>query len=171
MDTSTIFGSFGLPPACVRTARRQWIDRLDEQPMDFYLRQLEPALLAARTATATFVGTSTENLVFVDNATYGMNVVAHSFALRENDEVLISDHEYGAVNRIWQRACDRAGAKLVVARLPEKFESHDQVVDSCLAGVTDKTRLLVVRIEHSPQPKPPYPPHIGRPAPTGETAT
>ena len=42
-------GSFGLPPDCVRSTRRKWIDRLDEQPMDFYLRQLEPALLAART--------------------------------------------------------------------------------------------------------------------------
>ncbi len=137
-------GSFGLQPNCVRYARRGWIDRLDEQPMDFYLRQMESAMLEARVSVAEFVGTSTDRLVFVDNATYGMNVVAHSFVLRAGDEVLINDHEYGAVHRIWQRACDRNGAKLVSLTLPERFESQDQIVDALVAGATDRTRLLIV---------------------------
>ncbi|MFT7632822.1 MAG: isopenicillin-N epimerase [Mariniblastus sp.] len=137
-------GSFGLQPNCVRLARRGWIDRLDEQPMDFYLRQMEDAMLQARQTVAAFVGTTAENLVFVDNATYGMNVVARSFSLKPDDEVIINDHEYGAVHRIWQRACDESGATLVVAKLPERFESHDQIVD-CLTGhATARTRLLVV---------------------------
>jgi isopenicillin-N epimerase len=137
-------GSFGLAPNQVRYARRDWIERLDEQPMDFYLRQLEPALMAARCRVAEFAGTEKENLVFVENATYGMNVVARSFELMANDEVLINDHEYGAVQRIWQRECERVGAKLICVDLPERFESSDQIVETLLAGVTDKTRLLIV---------------------------
>ncbi len=137
-------GSFGLQPNSVRYARRGWIDRLSEQPMDFYLRQMEDAMLSARQATAKFVGTSADNLVFVDNATYGMNVVAKSFALKAGDEVLINDHEYGAVHRIWQRACDEVGAKLVCAVLPDRFESADQIVDTLVGHATDRTRLLIV---------------------------
>jgi isopenicillin-N epimerase len=137
-------GSFGLQPNRVRYARRAWIDRLDEQPMDFYLRQMESAMHDARVTIADFVGTSAENLVFVDNATYAMNVVANSFVLRSGDEVLINDHEYGAVHRIWQRACDQAGAKLVCVSLPERFESADQIVDTLLAGSSEKTRLLII---------------------------
>lgn len=137
-------GSFGLQPNCVRYARRGWIDRLDEQPMDFYLRQMESALLAARGSVAELVGTTVDNLVFVDNATYGMNVVANSLSLSAGDEVLINDHEYGAVHRIWQRACDQVGAKLVCVTLPERFESATQIVEALISGTSDKTRLLIV---------------------------
>jgi isopenicillin-N epimerase len=143
-------GSFGLPPDAVRYARRQWINQLDEQPMDFYLRQLEPALLEAKTRVAKFLGTNRRNLIFVDNATYGMNVVANSFQLGSGDEVLINNHEYGAVKRIWQRKCDRVGAKLFCVELPERFESPDQIVNALLSGTTDKTKLLIVSHITSP---------------------
>ena len=73
-----------------------------------------------------------------------MNVVTTSFQLKPNDEVLINDHEYGAVHRTWQRACDRAGAKLICATLPASFESAEQVIKSLTDCVTDKTRLLIV---------------------------
>ncbi len=137
-------GSFSPPPNCVRYARRGFIDRLDENPMDFYLRQMEELLLSARESLANFVGTEVGNLVFVDNATYAMNVVAKSFPLSAGDEVLINNHEYGAVHRIWERKCDELGAKKVTCNLPVKIESEQQVIDSLLAGVTDKTRLLVI---------------------------
>lgn len=137
-------GSFGLAPNQVRYARQKWIDRLDQQPMDFYLRQLEPALLSARHCVAEFVGTTSENLVFVDNATYGMNVVADSFQLDTNDEVLVNDHEYGAVGRIWQRKCERVGAKVVSVDLPDRFESQEEIVDALLAGATNRTRIIIV---------------------------
>ena len=74
-------GSFGLQPNLVRHNRRSWIDRLDEQPMDFYLRKMESALFEARTAIAEFIGTSPANLVLIDNATYAMNIVAKQFLL------------------------------------------------------------------------------------------
>jgi isopenicillin-N epimerase len=137
-------GSFGLQPNVVRHNRRGWIDRLDEQPMDFYLRQMESALFEARASIAKFVGTSAANLVLIDNATYAMNIVANSFSLNPGDEVLINDHEYGAVHRIWQRACDAAGAKLVSATLPDSFESKEQILDCLTQSATSKTRLLVV---------------------------
>ncbi|MDA7902753.1 aminotransferase class V-fold PLP-dependent enzyme [Mariniblastus sp.] len=137
-------GSFGLQPNLVRYNRRSWIDRLDEQPMDFYLRQMESALFEARTSIAEFIGTNPANLVLIDNATYAMNIVANSFSLNPGDEVLINDHEYGAVHRIWQRACDRSGAKLVSATLPDSFESKDQIVDCLIQAATNKTRLVVV---------------------------
>lgn len=137
-------GSFGLQPNVVRHHRRGWIDRLDEQPMDFYLRQMESALYEARASLAKFVGTSAANLVLIDNATYAMNIVANSFSLNPGDEVLINDHEYGAVHRIWQRACDAAGARLVSAILPDSFESKEQIVDCLTQSATSKTRLLVV---------------------------
>jgi len=137
-------GSFGPPPVCVQQARRAWSDRLDEQPMDFFVRQLEPALLDARKKLAEFVGTDAGNLVFVENATFAMNVVASNFVLQPGDEVLTNNHEYGAVQRIWKRACERANADLVIAQLPLQIETPEQIIEAIFAKVTSRTRLLVV---------------------------
>jgi isopenicillin-N epimerase len=137
-------GSFGPPPEPVRETRRQWIRRLDEQPMDFFVRELEPAWHAARTKLAGFVGAPPSDLIFVENATVGMNIVADSFPLAAGDEVLLTDHEYGAVQRIWQRACEKSGATLKTAILPLPFRTAEETTAAAMHAVTDRTRLVVV---------------------------
>src|SRR5687767_3271634 len=107
-------GSFGPPPRPVREARQKWQDALDCQPMDFFVRQFEPAWIAARERLARSVGVPPSDLIFVENATVGMNVVADSFPLAAGDEVLLTDHEYGAVERTWRRACAKAGAAVKI---------------------------------------------------------
>lgn len=143
-------GSFGPSPSPVREVRRNYIDALDCQPMDFYVRQFEPLLLEARQKLGDFLGTARKNIVFAENATFAMNVVADSFPLREGDEVLLNDHEYGAVMRIWERKCARTGATVKVVPLPERIESAQQVVDSLVAGITPRTRLTIVSEITSP---------------------
>ncbi|QDU95096.1 aminotransferase class V-fold PLP-dependent enzyme [Lignipirellula cremea] len=143
-------GSFGPSPDVVRQAQSEWTELLESQPMDFFVRTLEPAMTAAMQALAEFVGAAPENMVFSENATFAMNEVAHSFELSPGDEVLLNDHEYGAVRRIWQAACDRAGAVLNVAQLPQPLESKEQLVDAIFAAVTPRTRLLVVSHITSP---------------------
>jgi isopenicillin-N epimerase len=144
-------GSFGPTPRAVRECQLGWQERLASQPMDFFVRNYEPAWLAARKRLAEFVGTNAENLVFTENSTAAMNAVANSFPLRSEDEVLLTDHEYGAVLRIWQRACRAAAAaEPRIARLPTNFESADQVVDAIFSAATQRTRLLVVSHITSP---------------------
>ncbi|MHB9078524.1 MAG: aminotransferase class V-fold PLP-dependent enzyme [Pirellulaceae bacterium] len=144
-------GSFGPPPNVVRAARQAWQLQLDCQPMDFYVRRLDELWLATRGQLAAFVGTSPDKLVFVENATMAMNIVAANFPLTARDHVVLTDHEYGAVRRIWARACRRAGAdEPLTARLPERFESPEEVVDAIFAAVTSRTRLLIVSHITSP---------------------
>ena len=137
-------GSFGPSPECVRLARRQWIDQLDCQPMDFYVREFEKHVWNAREATASFVGTTPENLVFAENATAAMNVIARSFRLEPGEEILSNNHEYGAVHRIWERKCGETGAALKICRLPDRFESAEQIVDSIAESLTPQTRLVIL---------------------------
>ena len=79
-----------------------------------------------------------------------MNIVADSFPLSSGDEVLSNNHEYGAVHRIWDRACQNHGARHVVAELPSVIETDDQVVEAIFSRVTPRTRLLVVSHITSP---------------------
>ncbi|HEY3395104.1 MAG TPA: aminotransferase class V-fold PLP-dependent enzyme, partial [Lacipirellulaceae bacterium] len=144
-------GSFGPTPRAVRACQLEWQQRMTSQPMDFFVRQFEPAWLESRKRLAAFAGTAADNLVFVENATAGMNVVAATMRLQPGDEVLLTDHEYGAVERIWRRACQTAGAaEPVIAQLPCQLESADQVVDAIFRSATERTRLLVVSHITSP---------------------
>jgi isopenicillin-N epimerase len=143
-------GSFGPSPRTVLAARQHWLEQLESEPMDFFVRRLEEHLDHARERLGAFVGTAGKNLVFVENATYGMNLAARSIALAAEDEVVATDHEYGAVQRIWRQKCHGAGAALRLARLPDQFASSEEVVEALFAAVTPRTRLIVVSHVTSP---------------------
>jgi isopenicillin-N epimerase len=136
-------GSFGPPPEEVRQARLRLAEELDRQPMDFFVRRFEPAWRAARARLARFIGAPEEDLVFVENATMAMNTVAASFPLGAGDEVLLTDHEYGAVGRIWERAARARGAVVKTARLPLPFRDTDETLHALFADATERTRLVV----------------------------
>ena len=152
-------GSFGPPPRVVQDVREEWTRRLNSNPMDFYLRQFDTALQTAAQRLGQLVGASDRELVFVDNATVAMNIVAKSVPLGPGDEVLIDDHEYGAVFRIWRVACERAGAKVVSPTLgrsgqqggrPCRFEHRSDVCQPILDAITLKTKLIVISHLTSP---------------------
>ena len=140
-------GSFGPSPRVVHEVREEWSRRLNANPMDFFLRQFDDALEYAATCLGKWIGSDGKDLVFVDNATVAMNIVAESLPLGPGDEVLLNDHEYGAVFRIWRAACDRVGAKVVSPTLgrgdddqhPRRFEQSGEISESILAAI--KTKL------------------------------
>ena len=137
-------GSFGIALNCVRHRRDEILRSMETQPMDFYLRQYEPLLAKSRQELAEFVGTEASNLAFVDNATYAMNVVMNSIPLAAEDEVVLTDQVYGAVRRMWQIKSREIGFKLVEARIPEKIETPQQIVDLVVSALTPNTRLVVI---------------------------
>lgn len=108
-------GSHGACPAPV-FARWQELQReLERNPVEFLSRRFDGLLEEARAELAAFVGARTEDLVFVPNATAGLNAVIRSLDLEPGDEVLTTRHEYGAVTRTWEFA----GATLVHAEPDE----------------------------------------------------
>lgn len=111
-------GSFGLSPQSVKAERRRWLELVEADPMDFFVRQQEPELAKMRAKLGELLGATAADLALVENATVAMNAVAASVKLQPGDEVLLDDHEYGAVKRIWQRACERSGAVLREVELP-----------------------------------------------------
>ena len=143
-------GSFGPSPIVVQKSYEYWTRQLEQQPMNFFLREMEPALEKSLAVLANFVGTSRGNLVFVDNATFGMNIVAASTRLETDDEVLVNDHEYGAVTRLWRRTCQKAGASLVTCELPAAELHTESVFESIFTRVTSHTKLIVVSHVTSP---------------------
>jgi isopenicillin-N epimerase len=137
-------GSFGSCPLLVLDFQRAWRDRLERQPVQFLVRDLEPLLDQARAALAHFTGARSENLVFVPNATSGVNTVLRSLTFGPGDELLVTDHEYNACRNALEFVAARAGAKVVVARVPFPFQSTGQIEEAIMGRVTPRTRLALI---------------------------
>lgn len=137
-------GSFGSTPRPVLACQRAWQERMERQPVQFLWRDLEPLLDAARATLADFVGAQAGDLVFVPNATTGVNTFLRSFPLQPGDEVLLTDHEYTACANAAAFAAEQAGARVAVAAVPFPLASADEIVAAILARVTPRTRLALL---------------------------
>jgi len=147
LDPGAIFlnhGSFGACPRVVLEAQAEYRARMERQPVQFLWRDLPDLLDAARAELARFVGANPDNLVFVANATAGVNAVARSLHLKAGDELLTTDHDYNACRNVLAEAATRAGAKVVVARVPFPLTDEQQIMDAILGAVTKRTRLAMI---------------------------
>lgn len=136
-------GSYGACPREVLDEQRRWQDEMERNPVEFQARRSAGLLRTARTALATYLGASAEELVFVPNATTGVNVVARSLALQPGDEVLTTDLEYGACIETWEQICRSAGATLRRVHIPLPLDSAG-FVPRMFEQVNARTRLVFV---------------------------
>jgi isopenicillin-N epimerase len=137
-------GSFGACPIAVLEHQQALRAQMEAEPVRFFAIELEPLLDRARQALADFVGADAEGLVFVPNATTGVNTVLRSLSLQPGDELLTTNHEYNASRNALDFAAQRSGAKVVVVDVPFPLEDPGQVVAAMLAGVSERTRLVLV---------------------------
>ena len=143
-------GSFGATPRPVLAEYQSWQRRLEAQPVRFLAREIQENFRAARQILGEYLGAEPENLVFVPNATFGVNVIARSFDLGPGDEVLTSDHEYGACENVWQFLGRQAGFRLIKQHIPLPLPSREEIVEILWSGVSDRTRLIYLSQITSP---------------------
>jgi isopenicillin-N epimerase len=117
---------------------------LERYPIQFFVRELESWLDRARAALADFVGAPADDLVFVPNATAGVNTVLRSLRFQSGDELLVTDHEYNACRNALDFVADRTGARIVVVAIPFPVRDENQILGSILEKVTPRTRLALV---------------------------
>ncbi len=136
-------GSFGAVPVAVREEQARLRAELDENPMRFLRRVLPARLAEARAVAAGFCGADPDGFAFVPNIMTGVNTVLAAVPLGPRDEVLVTEHAYGAVVLAAERACARAGATLRVVRFGLDEGDADRA-EAVRAAVTGRTRLAIV---------------------------
>ena len=137
-------GSFGACPRPVFERYQEWQRELEREPVQFITSRLPDLLGAARAELGAFVGAPADDLVFVPNATTGVNIAARALELRPGDEVLATDLEYGACDLTWQHVCERAGARYVRAGVSDILEHVSERTRAVfLSHVTSETALLL----------------------------
>jgi len=150
-------GTVGATPRVVLEAQQAWQRRMEAQPAAFLFRELmrltpdepgQPRLLLrqATDAVGEFLGARGDDLVFVDNATTGINAVLRSIALAPGDEIVVLDQAYGAVVKAAEFVARVAGARVVVAAtpFPAPVDASAAYVEAVERVLTPRTRLAVI---------------------------
>lgn len=142
-------GSFGAVPSVTLQEQQSWRERMEGNPVRFMVRELPDAVRTARAEVAAFLGTEADAIGFVRNATTGVSTVLAAQRLGSGDELLLTDHAYGAVQIAARRWADRAGARVVTVDVPLEAEDAE-VAELVLGHVTDRTRLALIDQVTSP---------------------
>ena len=135
-------GSYGATPKPVFEAYQNWQLRLERQPVLFLSRELAGLLKESRQALGDYLNASADDLVYIPNATHGVNIVAHSLDLKPEDEILSTDHEYGACDFTWDFVCVKTGAKYIHQSIPLPVRTEDEIVEQFWKGVTSQTKAV-----------------------------
>ncbi len=135
-------GSFGPLPKPVFDRVTELRLQLAAGPTDFFVRRLPPLLWEARVRLAQFLGTKPERLVFTSNVSAAINLVASGLTLKAPGEILLTDHEYGAMHWCLERVAQRLGLTIRTFPLPTMADDPAAIVDAAAKAITPRTRLF-----------------------------
>lgn len=153
LDPNVVYlnhGSFGATPRSVFEKYQWWQRELEREPVEFLGRRFSNLMSDARALLANYIHADARDIVYVPNATTGLNIVARSLALEPGDEILTTDHEYGALDRTWRFLCKKSNAVYKQHSIPMPLTTAENFVDAFWAGVTARTRVIFLSHITSP---------------------
>jgi isopenicillin-N epimerase len=153
LDPEIVFlnhGSFGATPQPVFAVYQSWQRELERQTVEFLGRRATDLMAESRAVLADYLGTQRDHLVYVTNATVGVNTVARSLALGPGDQVLTTDHEYGACDRTWRFLAHQKGFVYRSQKIPAPVMNEDDFVEQFWSAVTGRTKVIFLSHITSP---------------------
>jgi isopenicillin-N epimerase len=147
LDPSVVFlnhGSFGATSKPIFEEYQRWQAELEKQPVEFLGRRITARMAGSRAVLANYVGTHADNVVYTQNATIALNIVARSLGLKAGDEVLASAHEYGAIDRMWRFLAKELGFNYINQITSTPIPSKEKFIEEFWMGVTPNTRVICV---------------------------
>ena len=136
-------GAYGVAPGEVRRAAAAWRERAERNPHRFNRVEAGGLVAAARARAAAFLGVEADRAAWVRNVSEGVSAVFGSLDLAPGDELVTSNHGYGAVRKALAHRAARAGARVVEAVFPVGAPDED-IVAAYAAVLSPRTRLAVV---------------------------
>lgn len=145
LDSNITFlnhGSFGACPQLVFAEFQRFQRELESDPVHFIQKKLPVYLKQAKAPLADFIGCNPKDFFFVPNPTVAINTVMRSLQLQPGDEILATNHEYGAMDRTWHFYCKKSGAKYVRQPITLPVVSKEQIIAEFWKGYTSKTKVV-----------------------------
>ncbi len=153
LDPEVVFlnhGSFGACPRPVFDEFQGWQLEMEREPVDFLARRALDLLAGARRELAAYLNCDPDDLVYFTNPTTAVNMIVKSLDFKPGDEILTSNHEYGAIDRTWRFYARKTGATYKQISMPLPVSTPEAFVERFWTGVTSNTRVIFLSHITSP---------------------
>ena len=137
-------GSYGSCPSSVFNDYQKLQKRLEQQPVQFMTKYLWKYLKESRDTLGTFLNCDGDDLLLFANPTTAINNVIENLNLNKGDEVLMTQHEYGALVRAWSRSSKRNNFSIVQQPVNVPVSSKKNFIKQFLAGITMNTKVVFI---------------------------
>ncbi len=147
LDPSVTYLNHGAFGACTKEIieeQRRWQDRLESSPLRFIMREIDEQLYQSRHTLSRFVEADSSGLVFVPNATHGVNTVLKSYDFNKGDEVLITNHIYPACRNTLSYIQENRGIRINEVNIPLEGIHPEKIISSVIEAITPATRLVML---------------------------
>lgn len=135
-------GSFGACPKPIFEEYQRIQLELETEPVEFITKKQPKYFKIARESLAKFVGCQAGDLFFTSNPTYAINIIMRSIKLNAGDEILATNHEYGAMDRTWNFYCKKSGAKYIRQNISLPVVSKEQMIEEFWKGYNHNTKVI-----------------------------
>lgn len=137
-------GSFGACPKPIFEDYQHWQLELERNPVDVFVHRGNQQLEISKQRLAEYINCDADDLVLTTNPSYAFNIIAKSLKLSPGDEILSTDHEYGAMDRTWKYYCEKSGAKYIQQPIPIPIASKEEFISEFWKGLTPNTKVIFI---------------------------
>ena len=135
-------GSFGACPKPIFEEYQCFQLELESDPVHFFQKKQSGYLKIAKEKLAKFVGCSPKDFFFIPNPTVAVNTIMRSLKLEEGDEILTTNHEYGAMDRTWNFYSEKSGVKYIRQNIALPVISKQQIIEDFWKGYSSRTKVI-----------------------------
>ena len=135
-------GSFGACPKPIFENYQSFQLEMESDSVYFIQKKFVEHLAKAKKSLANFINCDADNFVFIPNPTVAINTIMRSLNLKEGDEILSTNHEYGAMDRTWNFYCKNSRVKYIRQFISLPIISKEQILEEFWSGLTSNTKLI-----------------------------
>ena len=135
-------GSFGATPKPIFDSLISWQKKLEYNPTKHLGLDIFTQLDISRDYLAQYINCHKDDVVFFPNPSTALNTVIRSLPLKKDDEILTTNHEYGALDKTWNFICKKTGAKYIRQSISIPLLSKNDFIESFKSGITEKTKVI-----------------------------
>ena len=135
-------GSYGACPKPVFESYQYWQRALEAEPVQFISKKRQNVLEISKKILAKYIDCSDEDFFFVQNPTTAINQVVKSLRLQKGDEILTTDHEYGAMDKTFSFYANKTGIVYRRQTISLPLISKEQFIEDFWKGYNEKTKAI-----------------------------
>ena len=135
-------GAFGACPKEVFDSLIKFQKKTEYEPVKHLAYDIYQYLKESRSALSGYVNCHVDDIAYFPNPSTALNTLIRSLDLKEGDQILTTNHEYGALDRTWRFISKKRGCEYIKLEVEIPFTDKKLIVDSFRRSINKNTKVI-----------------------------